>query len=277
METRGAQAAARRRLALLLWALPALFALCLQAPVHAQTSAEEADRALEWRLVGPFRGGRVTAVAGDPRQLHTFYMGATGGGVWKTADAGATWKNISDGFLHSGTIGAIAVAPANPDIVYVGTGEAPVRGVAAASGDGLYKSTDAGRTWRHLGLPDSFQISRLIVDPANPDRVWAAVQGDPWAPSDTRGVYRSDDGGETWRRLLFVDTHTGASDLSMDAHDPNVLYAAMWDHQRTPWNIRSGGPGSSLWKTADGGAHWSKLTAGLPGLMGRTGVTVSPA
>ena len=259
------------------WALAVLFAVCVQAPVLAQTASAEADPALKWRLIGPFRGGRVTAVAGDPAQLHAFYMGATGGGLWKTLDAGVSWGNISDGFIHSGTIGAIAVASSNPDIVYVGTGEAPVRGVAAASGDGLYKSTDAGRTWRYLGLTDSFQISRLIIDPANPNRVWAAIQGDPWAPSDTRGVYRSDDGGQTWRRLLFVDIHTGASDLSMDAHDPNVLYAAMWDHQRTPWNVRSGGPGSSLWKSTDGGAHWSKLTTGLPGLMGRTGVTVSPA
>jgi photosystem II stability/assembly factor-like uncharacterized protein len=262
---------------------PTLIALVLacvaapQTPAFAAPISPTAYQALQWRLVGPFRGGRVTAVAGHPAEPNTFYMGATGGGVWKTLDAGMTWRNISDGYLHAGSIGAIAVAPSNPNIIYVGAGEAPVRGVAAGSGDGLYRSDDAGKTWRFVGLPKSSQISKVIINPTNPDLAYVAVQGDPWGPSDARGVYRTDDGGVTWRRLLFVDASTGASDLSMDGQDPNVLYAAFWDHQRTPWNVRSGGPGSSLWKSSDGGAHWRKLVDGLPKLMGKIGVTVSPA
>ncbi len=255
--------------------LAAAGAIC--APALAQSIPQSAYQALQWRLVGPFRGGRVTAVAGHPAQPTTFYLGATGGGVWRTTDAGTTWKNLSDGFFRTTTIGAIAVAPSNPDVLYVGTGEAPVRGVAAASGDGMYKSVDGGKSWSRIGLDDSRQISRILVDPKNPDIVFAAVQGDPWVPSQTRGVYRSDDGGKSWSKQLFIDASTGASDLSMDAHDPNTLYAAFWDHQRTPWNVRSGGPGSSIWKSTDGGAHWVKLTSGLPKLMGKIGVTVSPA
>jgi len=239
--------------------------------------APSSYQALQWRLIGPFRGGRVTAVAGHPAQLTTFYMGATGGGVWKTTDAGQSWKNVSDGFFGVGSIGSIVVAPSNPDIVYVGTGEAPVRGVAAGRGDGVYKSTDGGKTWRNIGLKDSQQISRVIVDPRNPDRVYVAVQGNQWGASDARGIYRSRDGGQTWQRVHFVDSHTGASDLALDIHNPGTLYAAMWDHQREPWTVRSGGPGSSLWKSTDGGDSWTRLTRGLPTLMGKTGITISPA
>ncbi|HWE46151.1 MAG TPA: hypothetical protein VG407_08985 [Caulobacteraceae bacterium] len=255
----------------------AIAALLWTPAAFAQTVSPTAYQALEWRLVGPFRGGRVTAVAGHPAEPTTFYLGATGGGLWRTTDAGTTWKNLSDEYFHTTTIGAIAVAPSDPNVLYVGTGEAPVRGVAAASGDGLYRSNDGGRTWIYLGLPYSRQISRIIVDPANPNRVFAAVQGDPWKASEDRGVYRSDDGGATWKRLLYVDPTTGPSDLSMDAHDPKILYAAMWDHQRTPWNVRSGGPHSGIWKSTDGGDHWTQLSAGLPKLMGRIGVAVSPA
>jgi photosystem II stability/assembly factor-like uncharacterized protein len=272
--TRGRRSAVARTAVL---AAVSAAALILPAVATAQDVPASAYQALQWRLVGPFRGGRVTAVAGHPAQPSTFWMGATGGGVWKTTDAGVTWRNVSDGFFHTTTIGAIAVAPTNPDVVYVGTGEAPVRGVAAASGDGVYKSTDGGKTWAWLGLAATMQISRIIVDPKNPDLVFLAAQGDPWKPNEERGVYRSDDGGKSWRKLLGVDASTGASDLSMDAHDPNTLYAAFWDHQRTPWNIRSGGPGSSIWKTTDGGAHWTKLTNGLPKLMGKIGVSVSAA
>ena len=262
--------------------LAAASAAALLAPAVAWAQAAQAVspsawQALQWRLVGPFRGGRVTAVAGHPAQPDTFWMGATGGGVWRTDDAGQTWRNLSDGFFRTTTIGAIAVAPSDPDIVYVGTGEAPVRGVAAASGDGVYKSVDGGKTWKWLGLPRSRQISAIIVDKANPDRVFVAAQGDPWKASEDRGVYGSDDGGATWRKQLYVDASTGPSALSQDAANPDILYAAMWDHQRTPWNVRSGGPGSGIWKSADGGAHWTRLSAGLPRLMGRIGVTVSPA
>ena len=235
------------------------------------------SQALQWRLVGPFRGGRVTAVAGHADEPNVYYMGATGGGVWKTEDAGETWQNVADGFFGTGTIGAIAVAPSNRDILYVGTGEAPIRGNATARGDGVYRSDDAGKTWRRVGLENSRHISKIIVDPANPELVYVAVQGDEWGPSQERGVYRSRDGGKTWEKILFVSPSTGASDLDMDTHNSNILYAGMWDHERRPWTIRSGGPGSGLWKSVDGGTHWTKLTGGLPSLIGKTGITVSPA
>ena len=232
---------------------------------------------LEWRLIGPFRGGRVTAVAGHPDRPHMFYQGATGGGVWKTEDAGQSWQNISDGHFRTTTIGAIAVAPSNPDILYVGTGEAPVRGVATSHGDGVYRSDDGGRSWRHLGLAATRQISRIQIDPRNPERAWVAAQGNPWGPNPERGIYRTEDGGKSWSRVLFVDAQTGASDISMAPGQPDLLFAAMWDHQRLPWTVRSGGPGSGIWRSADGGRTWSRLTNGLPSLMGRIGVAVSPA
>ncbi|HVS77423.1 MAG TPA: hypothetical protein VHE11_10850 [Steroidobacteraceae bacterium] len=233
-------------------------------------------QALKWRNIGPFRAGRTTAVAGVPDQPATFYIGSSGGGVWRTDDAGRSWHNISDGFFDVGGIGAIAVAPADPKVIYVGTGEASIRGQTTSPGDGIYKSTDAGRTWVHLGLAATLHIAAIVVDPANPDIVYVAAQGNPWVPSPDRGVYRSRDGGKTWARVLFVSPTTGAHDLSIDPRNPRVLYAALWDHRRLPWNIRSGGPGSGLWKSADGGDSWHRLREGLPGLMGNTGVSVSP-
>ncbi len=237
----------------------------------------KAFQALEWRNVGPFRGGRATAVVGVPSQPRTYYMGATGGGVWKTEDDGLTWRNVSDGFVKTGSVGAIAVADADPNVVYVGMGEAPVRGVATAHGDGVYKSTDAGRTWTHSGLEATRHISAIAVHPTNPDVVYVAAQGSPWRPTVDRGVYKSTDGGRTWTRVHFVDQSSGVSALAMDATNPRVLYAAYWDHQRTPWQVRSGGPGSGIYKTTDEGATWTKLTAGLPAVMGKIGVAVSPA
>ena len=239
--------------------------------------SESSYQALQWRLIGPFRGGRVTAVGGHPDHPQTFYMGATGGGVWKTTDAGQSWQNISDGFLKTGTIGTIAVAPSDPNIIYVGTGEGPIRGVTTSHGDGVYKSRDGGKTWQHVGLKASRQIARIVVDPTNPDLVYAAVQGNPWGASEDRGIYRTRDGGRNWQRIHFVDGTTGAADIDLDASNARTLYAAMWDHQREPWTIRSGGPGSSLWKSTDGGDSWRRLTQGLPGLMGKTSVVVSPA
>lgn len=233
-------------------------------------------QALEWRNVGPFRGGRVTAVAGHAEQPFTYYMGATGGGVWKTENAGIDWRNVSDGYFNTGTIGAIAVAASDPNVVYVGTGESPVRGVSTSHGDGVYKSTDAGKTWRHLGLARTRHISKIMVHPQDPDVVYVGAQGSPWAATDERGVYRSTDGGKSWERVLFVDANTGVSFLSVDVTNPRVLYAAMWDHRRQPWVVRSGGPGSGLFKTIDGGDSWTKLERGLPELMGNTGITVSP-
>ncbi len=236
----------------------------------------ELYQALKWRNIGPFLGGRTTAVAGYAGEPYTFYLGSSGGGVWKTTDAGTTWKNISDGFFDVGTVGAIAVAPSDPNVIYAGTGEAPVRGVTTSHGDGIYKSTDAGKTWTHIGLEKTRHIGAIRIDPHNPDVVFVAAQGTPWKPTEERGVYRSLDGGKTWKRVLFVNKTTGAHDLSMDPANPRILYAGMWDHDRRPWNIRSGGPGSGIWKSTDGGDTWHRLTDGLPKLMGNTGVSVSP-
>lgn len=267
----------------LIWAAAAVCGAALAAGGEPQsggaqsaTIAPRLYQALQWRNIGPFRAGRTTAVAGVPDQPATFYIGSSGGGVWKTIDAGRSWHNVSDGFFAVGGIGAIAVAPSDPKVIYVGTGEASIRGQTTSPGDGVYKSTDAGKTWVHLDLADTLQIAAIVVDPRNPDTVYVAAQGNPWVPSAGRGVYRSRDGGKTWQRVLFVSPTTGAHDLSIDPGNPQVLYAALWDHQRLPWNIRSGGPGSGLWKSTDGGDSWHRLRQGLPALMGNTGVSVSP-
>ncbi len=246
-----------------------------------QPSATQFDstamQALEWRNVGPFRGGRATTATGVVSNPLVYYMGATGGGVWKTEDAGTSWRNVSDGFFHTGTIGGIAVSEVDPNVIYVGTGEAPVRGQSSSYGDGVYKSTDAGRTWSHVGLENTRQISKVIIHPRNDDIVYVAAQGSRWAPTDDRGIYRSIDGGKSWKRVLFVDKSAGPGDLSMDPNNARVLYAAFWDHQRTPWQVRSGGPNSGIWKTTDGGDTWTRLTEGLPKMMGKIGVSVSGA
>ena len=234
-------------------------------------------QALQWRLVGPFRGGRATCITGIPSQPLIYYMGATGGGVWKTEDGGITWHNVSDGFMKTGSVGAIAVAADDPNVVYVGTGEAPVRGQSSSFGDGMYKSTDAGKTWTHIGLENTRTISKVLVHPRNDDLVYVAAQGSRWAPTEDRGVYRSTDGGKTWKKILFVAPDAGPSDLAMDPSNPRILYAAFWDHQRTPWQIRSGGPHSGIWKTTDGGDNWTHMTKGLPKVMGKIGISVSPA
>jgi photosystem II stability/assembly factor-like uncharacterized protein len=232
---------------------------------------------LEFRTIGPFRGGRVTAVTGVRHEPQTFYFGATGGGVWKTTDGGSNWEVVSDKDFKTGSIGAIAVAESDPNVVYVGTGEAPIRG-NVSHGDGVYKSTDAGRTWKNVGLRDTRQISRIRVHPKNPDLVYVAAQGHVWGPNAERGIFRSEDGGKSWKKILFVDDKTGASDLSMDPANPRILYAAFWQVVRHPWELVNGGPGSSLWKTTDGGDTWKKLTQGLPeGTWGKVGVAVSPA
>ena len=234
--------------------------------------------ALEWRNIGPFRGGRATAVAGVVQDPLTYYMGATGGGVWKTDDAGKTWRNISDGFFNTGSVGAIAVSESDPNVIYVGMGEAPVRGVMTSHGDGVYKSTDAGQTWEHLGLEMTRQISKIAIHPDNPDVVFVAAQGSPYGANEERGVYRSTDGGQSWQKVHYVDENSGVSDLSMDMTNPRVIYAAYWDHRRFPWKVQSGGPGSGIWKSSDGGESWTELTKGLPkGTMGKIGVSVSRA
>lgn len=234
--------------------------------------------ALTWRNVGPWRGGRVTTVTGVRGQPLIYYMGATGGGVWKTTDAGISWRPIGDGQFRMGSIGAVAVAPDDPNVLYVGMGEAPVRGVSSSWGDGMYKSTDAGKRWTRIGLAESRTISRVIIDPRNNDVVYVAAQGSRWGRSAERGVYRTMDGGRSWRLLLASpDTLTGPSDLVMDPTNPRILYAAMWDHQRTPWKVRSGGPNGGIWKSSDGGETWKKLDGGLPKLPGKIGLAVSAA
>ncbi len=232
---------------------------------------------LKWRNIGPFRGGRSVAVSGVASQPGTYYMGSTGGGVWKTTDDGLHWNNISDGFFKTGTVGAIAVSQSNPNVVLVGMGEHAARGVMTSMGDGVYLSRDGGKTWKHLGLEESRHISDVIIHPANENLFYVAVQGAQYGPSEERGIYRSSDGGETWEKVLYVNGITGASSLSMDPNNPLVLYAAMWEHQRFPWTMKSGGPNSGLYKSADGGATWSKLRDGLPSEMGKAGISASGA
>ena len=233
--------------------------------------------AMRWRNIGPFRGGRSVAVSGVVSDPMTYYFGSTGGGLWKTTDAGITWRNVTDGFVETGSVGAVAVAESDPNVVYLGMGEHAVRGVATSQGDGMYRSTDAGRTWTHLGLDRSRAISRIRVHPKDPDLVYVAVQGAPHAPTEERGIYRSRDGGANWERILFVSDRAGASDLAMDMTNPRILYAAFWDHLRRPWVVESGGDGSGIWKSTDGGDTWNDLTEGLPELMGKIGIDVSRA
>ncbi len=186
----------------------------------------------QWRNIGPFRGGRSVAVAGVASNDQVYYMGSTGGGVWKTTDAGLSWNNISDGYFNVGSIGAITVAPSDPNVIFVGTGEHAVRGVMTSHGDGVYKSTDGGKSWIYLGLENSRHIADIQVHPQNPNIVFVAVQGAAYGPSADRGIYRSLDGGNTWEHLFFIDEYTGAADLSMDPVNPRILYAGMWDHER---------------------------------------------
>jgi photosystem II stability/assembly factor-like uncharacterized protein len=234
---------------------------------------------VHWRMVGPSRGGRVVAVAGDPVNKLVFYFGSTGGGIWKTDDGGIGWRNVSDGFVKTGSVGALAVAASNPNIVYAGMGEACVRG-DASHGDGVYKSTDAGKTWSHIGLEATRSIARVRVHPKNPDIVYIAALGDPWGPSAERGVFRSKDGGQTWKKILFRGNGAGAADLVMDPTNPDILYASTLDMQRYPWGFRSAGPGTGFFKSIDGGDTWKDLTnnPGLPGgVKGRIGIAVAPS
>ncbi len=230
---------------------------------------------MEFRNIGPFRGGRVTAVAGVRGEPLVGYFGGTGGGVWKTVDGGSNWQPMSDKFFHTGSVGAIGVAESDPNVLYVGMGESPIRGNVSA-GDGVYKSTDAGKTWVHVGLSDTHQISRVRVHPGNPDLVYVAAQGHVWGPNGERGIFRSKDGGKTWEKVLFVSDKTGASDLAMDPTNPRILYAAFWQVGRKPWTLESGGPEGGIWRSADGGDTWKKLAGGLPdGVVGNIGVAVS--
>jgi photosystem II stability/assembly factor-like uncharacterized protein/ribonuclease HI len=242
-----------------------------------QTTVANLDatfKAARWRNIGPFRGGRSvtsTGVVGDPL---TYYMGSTGGGLWKTNDAGMSWFNISDGYFKTGSVGAVAVAESDPNVIYVGMGEHAPRGVTTSYGDGVYKSTDAGKTWVKVGLDLTRHIAYIRIHPANPDVVYVAAQGALHGPAPDRGVYKSTDGGTTWKKTLYVDENTGCADLSMDMTNPRILYAAMWDHRRLPWQVISGGKGSGLYKSVDGGETWSKIQEGLPKELGKMSVSV---
>ncbi|MCA1649990.1 MAG: glycosyl hydrolase, partial [Acidobacteria bacterium] len=234
---------------------------------------------LRWRSIGPARGGRSQAVAGSASRPLEYYFGATGGGLWKTTDGGLTWRPVSDGFFKTSSVGAVAVSPSNPDVVYAGMGETQLRG-NIIQGDGVYKSTDAGNTWTHVGLEKTMAIARIRVHPTNPDVVYVAALGHPYGPSPERGVFKSVDGGKSWTRTLFRDEKTGAVDLSVDPKNPDVIYASLWEVFRTPHSLSSGGPGSGLFKTTDAGAHWTELTRnpGLPKpIWGKSGVSVSAA
>ena len=266
---------------LLLLAAPA--AARAQTPSDRLTGATTFDSTrfggLHWRSIGPYRGGRVTTVAGVPSEPLTFYMGATGGGIWKTADAGVTWRNVSDGQLRVGSIGSLAVAAADPNVVYAGTGEREPRGQSSTWGDGMYKSTDAGKTWKSVGLENTRSIAQVVVDPRDADVVYAAAEGNRWTHGPDRGVYKSIDGGGHWKLVLHPSDDVSPIDLTIDPSNPRILFAAIWDFQRLPWQIRSGGPGSAIYKSTDAGETWTRLAGhGLPtGIVGRIGVSVSPA
>ncbi len=258
--------------------------LCLAlAAGNARAGTESAPTPLnalmKWRSIGPYIGGRVVAVAGVPSERDLFYMGGVDGGVWRSTDYGVKWVNLTDGTLpgSSNSIGAIAVAPSNPKVIYAGTGESDIRG-DMITGDGVFRSDDAGKTWRAAGLADTHTISAIVVDPKNPDVVYASSMGHVFKPNGERGVFKSVDGGKTWSKILYVDARTGAIDLVMDPKNPDVLYAAMWQAYRRPWTLQDGGPGSGLYKSTDGGAHWSEISrnTGFPqGVLGRIGVSVA--
>lgn len=242
-----------------------------------ETIDQDLYKSLKWRNIGPFRGGRSvtsTGVVGDPM---TYYMGSTGGGVWKTSDAGISWNNVSDGFFELGSVGAIAVSESDPNVVYVGMGEHAVRGVMTSHGNGVYKSTDAGKTWKHIGLDKTMTISDVIIHPTNPEIVFISAQGAQHGKTVERGVYKSVNGGASWDKVLYVDDNVGASSLSMDMNNPRVLYASMWQHIRYPWTMESGGEGSGLYKSTDMGTTWDKMEEGLPEEFGKSGISASRA
>src|SRR5882757_4555105 len=261
--------------------LVAIFSSLLFASFLLPCVAQQTDPALfsdmKWRLVGPFRGGRSLSAVGVSGSSSTFYFGAVGGGVWKTTDAGTTWSPIFDS-QPIASIGAVEVAPSDPNVIYVGSGEADMRD-DITYGNGIYKSTDAGQTWSNVGLRDSRQIGRIIINPKNADEVYVAALGHAYGANSERGVFRTTDGGNTWSRVLFKGDSTGAIDLAFDPQDSKVIYASLWQTRRPPWNVypASNGPGSGLYKSTDAGATWQQLKTGLPEEgLGRIGIAISP-
>ncbi len=255
-------------------------ALLLPAASWAQSAPDSAwFAALRWRSVGPNRGGRSIAVAGSTKRPLEYYFGATGGGLWKSVDGGTSWTPVTDGKIRSSSVGAVAVAPSNPDVVYIGMGEAELRG-NIMQGDGVYRSPDAGKTWQHIGLEATQAIAKIRVDPGNPDVAYVAALGHPFGKNVERGVFRTRDGGKTWEKVLYRNDGTGAVDVALDPSDSKTLYAALWEAGRTSWTMWSGGPGSGLFKSTDGGDHWTEITRnpGLPtGVDGKIGISVSQA
>jgi len=248
------------------------------SPLQAQSADLDSILApMAWRNIGPFRGGRSVGSSGVINDQLTYYMGTTGGGLWKTDDAGQHWANISDGFFKTGSVGAVAVSESDPNIVYCGMGEHAPRAVMTSHGDGIYKSTDAGKTWKHMGLTKTQHIAEIKIHPKNPDILYVAAQGALYGDTSERGVYKSTDGGKTWDKILYVDQKTGCADIEMDMSNPLVLYAAMWEHARRPWQVISGGPGSGLYKSTDGGESWNKIHKGLPAELGKMAVSACRA
>lgn len=253
--------------------------LIAQSPSRAASYSNQFFTGLRWRNIGPNRGGRSIAVAGSPSRPLEFYFGATGGGLWKTTDGGNTWNPVTDTALKTSSVGSVAVSESNPDIVFIGTGETELRG-NIIQGDGLYKSTDGGKTWMPSGLGETQAIGRIRIDPGNPDIVYAAALGHPFGNNSERGVFRSRDGGKTWQKVLYRNDRAGAVDLCVDPQKPQVLFTAIWEVFRTPYSLSSGGPGSGLFKSTDGGDNWTEITrySGLPkGIIGKIGVSVSGA
>src|SRR5438067_4074130 len=257
--------------------LAALLLVLLPTAVPAQPFDAGLTAPLRWRCVGPFRGGRTVGATGVPGRPGVFYIGVNNGGVWKTNDYGRVWTPIFDD-QPTGSIGAIAVSPSNPNILYVGSGEGLQR-PDLSTGDGIYKSTDAGKTWQHLGLRDGQQIPMIAVDPRDSNRLFVAVLGHPYGPNEERGIFRSTDGGSTFQKVLYKDENTGGMDVAVDPSDPNIVYAVLWAARQGPWeNGQWIGPNSGLFKSTDGGSTWKQLTAGLPGAnegLGRIGIELS--
>ncbi len=264
----------------LLLILASALAVAQTSPARQPSGQASVMKAMQWRNIGPFRGGRSVCVAGHPTERLVFYMGTTGGGVWKTENGGISWQNISDGFFKTGSVGAIAVSTSNPNIIYVGMGEHTLRG-NLSHGDGVYKSADGGKTWTHLGLSDTYHIGQVIIDPTNPDIVYVAALGHAFGPNEERGIFRTQDGGKNWQKVLYKNPNVGAIDLTIDPAHPQTLYASTFEFRRFPWGVRSAGPGAGIYKTTDGGTTWTDITrnTGLPTgtNRGRIGLALSPA